>query len=309
MSLSSQYLDELSRRYKKQVEEMQKTFNKTIAALEVTAHDAETRDELQQEMIRSLQGQILNLTRVVAGVVAEKESITWTLVQRHLVLMLAELLMLALAFALLARRPAALARAQPARSARQPVLRRNKSVGGARRPAAGQPAAGKHRRRPSDEVVNISGTYRDLLIAEGQAPAARRGRHPGRVARSYSTWSLSSEEDEAPTEVAVPGVGVLFASSPAVAYVDRRGAAGRAATSNPYSALCRLENGDGGGRLTNGYAPPSPPPPPPAAPGPWCGGPRRRDRDRDREGRDRPADGRPKPRDERRRVKKKLQVV
>ena len=36
MSLSQQYLDELSRRYKKQVEEMQKTFNKTLAALEVT---------------------------------------------------------------------------------------------------------------------------------------------------------------------------------------------------------------------------------------------------------------------------------
>lgn len=50
MSLSSQYLEELSRRYKKQVEELQQSFSKTIAAFEEnTRQSLEHRQHLEQE--------------------------------------------------------------------------------------------------------------------------------------------------------------------------------------------------------------------------------------------------------------------
>ena len=105
------------------------------------------------------------------------------------------------------------------------------------------------------------GTYRDLLIAEGSAAAGAAGggrRAERQLVRSMSTWSVGSEDGDR-QQLAVPGVGVLFAGppSPAVAFVSRRGAgAGPAAVSNPYSPLRRLENGDGA-------SPPPPPPPPP----------------------------------------------
>ena len=154
-----------------------------------------------------------------------------------------------------------------------------------------------------------AGTYRDLLISESSAAVSAgpltsvRGRRgAGRLVRSLSTWSVGSEEGQ---QLAVPGVGVLFAGppSPAVAFVSRRGgAAGRAAVSNPYSPLRRLENGDGAAPsppppppppppprpLTNGHCPP--PPPPPAGTG--------------KERRERPTG----PRGERRRVRKKLNL-
>ena len=49
----------------------------TAVSVLPAARDAESRDELQQEMIRSLQSQILELTTAVAGVLAEKETVTW----------------------------------------------------------------------------------------------------------------------------------------------------------------------------------------------------------------------------------------
>ncbi|XP_043215113.1 formin-like protein 16 [Amphibalanus amphitrite] len=295
MSLSQQYLDELSRRYKKQVEEMQKTFNKTIAALEVTARDAESRDELQQEMIRSLQSQILELTTAVAGVLAEKEAVTWKLVQRHMVLMAVEVLVLSLALMLCLRRrrAAGVGRLPSTRAAKQTTQPARQEKAAARRQPREVATDGrekKHRRRPSDEVVNISGTYHDLLISEGSAggPAPDGGRRARRLMRSTSTWSVDSEEAQ---QLAVPGVGVLFAGppSPAVAFVSRRGAAAApAAVSNPYSPLRRLENGDG---AAPAVSPPPPPPPPPLTNG-HC----------------HPPPAATKERRERRRVKKKLNL-
>ena len=118
-----------------------------------------------------------------------------------------------------------------------------------------------------------------------------------------SSWSVESEEDR---QLAVPGVGVLFAGppSPAVAYVNRRSAAaGPAVVSNPYSPLRRLENGDGAGPSP----PPPPPPPPPPQQHPLTNGhchPPPPAVTLGRERRDRPAG----PRAERRRVKKRLNM-
>ncbi|XP_010870284.2 SUN domain-containing ossification factor isoform X2 [Esox lucius] len=65
MSLSSRYLEELSQRYRKQMEEMQRAFNKTIIKLQNTSRIAEEQDQRQTESIQMLQGQLENITKLM----------------------------------------------------------------------------------------------------------------------------------------------------------------------------------------------------------------------------------------------------
>nr|XP_020474000.1 SUN domain-containing ossification factor-like isoform X2 [Monopterus albus] len=65
MSLSGRYLEQLSQRYRKQMEEMQKAFNKTIIKLQNTSRVAEEQDQRQTESIQLLQGQLENMTQLV----------------------------------------------------------------------------------------------------------------------------------------------------------------------------------------------------------------------------------------------------
>ncbi|XP_012871175.1 PREDICTED: SUN domain-containing ossification factor [Dipodomys ordii] len=67
MSLSGRYLEELSQRYRKQMEEMQKAFNKTIVKLQNTSRLAEEQDQRQTEAIQLLQAQLTNVTQLVSN--------------------------------------------------------------------------------------------------------------------------------------------------------------------------------------------------------------------------------------------------
>lgn len=70
MSLSGRYLEELSQRYRKQMEEMQKAFNKTIVKLQNTSRIAEEQDQRQTESIQLLQAQLTNMTQLVSNLSA-----------------------------------------------------------------------------------------------------------------------------------------------------------------------------------------------------------------------------------------------
>ncbi|XP_028299382.1 SUN domain-containing ossification factor isoform X2 [Gouania willdenowi] len=78
MSLSSRYLEELSQRYRKQMEEMQKAFNKTIIKLQNTSRIAEEQDQKQTESIHLLQSQLENVTQLMINLTT-----TVTLLQRE----------------------------------------------------------------------------------------------------------------------------------------------------------------------------------------------------------------------------------
>uniref|UniRef100_A0A8P4K5I2 SUN domain-containing ossification factor n=1 Tax=Dicentrarchus labrax TaxID=13489 RepID=A0A8P4K5I2_DICLA len=65
MSLSSRYLEELSQRYRKQMEEMQRAFNKTIIKLQNTSRSAEEQDQRQTDSIQVLQSQLENVTKLM----------------------------------------------------------------------------------------------------------------------------------------------------------------------------------------------------------------------------------------------------
>uniref|UniRef100_A0A673CA97 SUN domain-containing ossification factor n=1 Tax=Sphaeramia orbicularis TaxID=375764 RepID=A0A673CA97_9TELE len=70
MSLSSRYLEELSQRYRKQMEEMQRAFNKTIIKLQNTSRIAEEQDQRQTDSIQVLQSQLENITKLMLNLTA-----------------------------------------------------------------------------------------------------------------------------------------------------------------------------------------------------------------------------------------------
>ncbi|KAM7012694.1 SUN domain-containing ossification factor isoform 2-T2 [Tautogolabrus adspersus] len=70
MSLSSRYLEELSQRYRKQMEEMQRAFNKTIIKLQNTSRIAEEQDQKQTDSIHFLQSQLENVTKLMLNLTA-----------------------------------------------------------------------------------------------------------------------------------------------------------------------------------------------------------------------------------------------
>ncbi|XP_008405590.1 SUN domain-containing ossification factor isoform X3 [Poecilia reticulata] len=70
MSLSSRYLEELSQRYRKQMEEMQKAFNKTIIKLQNTSRIAEEQDQKQTDSIQLLQSQLEDVTKLMLNLTA-----------------------------------------------------------------------------------------------------------------------------------------------------------------------------------------------------------------------------------------------
>ncbi|XP_072245978.1 SUN domain-containing ossification factor isoform X2 [Leuresthes tenuis] len=70
MSLSGRYLEELSQRYRKQMEEMQRAFNKTITKLQNTSRIAEEQDQKQTDSIQVLQSQLENVTKLMLNLTA-----------------------------------------------------------------------------------------------------------------------------------------------------------------------------------------------------------------------------------------------
>lgn len=74
MSLSGQYLEELSRRYKKQVEEMQKTFEKTVLQMTEERRKSNEREQKYLEQMASLQDQLAQMATTVRILAEERDS-------------------------------------------------------------------------------------------------------------------------------------------------------------------------------------------------------------------------------------------
>ncbi|XP_067144676.1 SUN domain-containing ossification factor isoform X2 [Centruroides vittatus] len=104
MSLSSQYLQELSQRYRRQMEDMQKAFNRTIGTLNDTARKAAIRDLHQQEVIGQLQAEITNLTSAVDLLLRERQSAHRQMLEMHICLMIIEAIIMVTVLSLCVRR-------------------------------------------------------------------------------------------------------------------------------------------------------------------------------------------------------------
>ncbi|XP_029380464.1 SUN domain-containing ossification factor isoform X2 [Echeneis naucrates] len=104
MSLSGRYLEQLSQRYRKQMEEMQKAFNKTIIKLQNTSRIAEEQDLRQTESIHLLQGQLENVTRLVLNLSVRVSQLQSEVSDRQNYLLLSLMMCLCLGLLLCANR-------------------------------------------------------------------------------------------------------------------------------------------------------------------------------------------------------------
>nr|XP_057924640.1 SUN domain-containing ossification factor-like isoform X2 [Doryrhamphus excisus] len=104
MSLSGRYLEQLSQRYRKQMEEMQKAFNKTIIKLQNTSRIAEEQDQRQTESIQLLQAQLENMTQMVLNLSVKVSQLQSEVSDRQNYLLVCLLLSLCFALALFANR-------------------------------------------------------------------------------------------------------------------------------------------------------------------------------------------------------------
>lgn len=150
MSLSSQYLEELSRRYKKQVEEMQRLLEKTL----ITFQEETKRRE---EKINRLEEQLNTLTNIVETLVTEKNS--WINATYWLFLVLAA----TVGILTFCRRNTD--HKQYADNLEATVeVKRRKSIDVVR-----HKAPKKKTRRPSEEALKIRGSYQHLMVGEGSS--------------------------------------------------------------------------------------------------------------------------------------------
>ncbi|XP_071802728.1 SUN domain-containing ossification factor-like isoform X1 [Asterias amurensis] len=104
MSLSSRYLEELSQRYRKQMDEMQKAFNKTVQTLTDNAQKAEEKDLKQQEYITRLEGQMSEVMSSMETTTHRLDSLHREVIERHLFLMFLEILLMCFLFLICIRR-------------------------------------------------------------------------------------------------------------------------------------------------------------------------------------------------------------
>ncbi|XP_018532874.1 SUN domain-containing ossification factor isoform X2 [Lates calcarifer] len=104
MSLSGRYLEQLSQRYRKQMEEMQKAFNKTIIKLQNTSRVAEEQDLRQTESIQMLQGQLENVTQLVLNLSVRVSQLQNEVSDRQYYLLLSLVLCLCLGLLVCANR-------------------------------------------------------------------------------------------------------------------------------------------------------------------------------------------------------------
>lgn len=91
ISLMSTYLENLSVRYRKQMEEMQAIFNQTFDHFNTSARVAAEKDAKQQEQIMKLQNEIMGLNQRFTSLFKDIEQSNWLFLRIHLGLMIIEL--------------------------------------------------------------------------------------------------------------------------------------------------------------------------------------------------------------------------
>ncbi|GFR17640.1 SUN domain-containing ossification factor [Trichonephila clavata] len=194
MSLSSQYLQELSQRYRRQMEDMQRAFNRTIGTLNDTARKAAERDLKQQDVLFALQLQVSNLTETVETLLNERSSVYRQMIETHVCLMVIEAIIMITIMSLCVRRISSSAGQEPyvrkTHVASPRIFKRRSSVD-----SLSPPVAIKVKKRSASEEALNAGE--DVMIVEPLPvflepilKAKKKSRKRSKVQRSVSNPSV-----------------------------------------------------------------------------------------------------------------------
>lgn len=154
MSLSSTYLEELSRRYRMQLELISKTLNLTIQKVEERSKLEEEKDRRREKEILLIRMQLANLTRDVSTFIRDKNS--WgpqaSSFSQHLFFISIEIFLIWMVFSYW-KRPfdSAIERSETTKKMNKKCKRR-KSLEGVK----GHETTRKKTRRPSEEALDIA---------------------------------------------------------------------------------------------------------------------------------------------------------
>lgn len=161
MSLSGQYLEELSRRYKKQVEEMQRSLERAVAAMGEESRKSEERDTKRAEEIATLREEIVILSKSVETLLYDRDS--WrsriSAIVQHALLICLEVIVIILILSYCRRREDFEGEKLES-DMRKDIIRRKSAENFSSHAAAKK----TKKRRPSEIASHISGTYHELMI-------------------------------------------------------------------------------------------------------------------------------------------------
>ncbi|XP_044743850.1 SUN domain-containing ossification factor [Chrysoperla carnea] len=167
MSLSSQYLEELSRRYKKQMEEMQRSFDQVLTIVKEESKKSEDFYEQCTDTQARMNSQLTTLTNTVEILMAERNS--WTnVVSWFMHFFITQLFIITIVLYFCGKSDTRKYSTDSSNSDEQQktneiaIPKRRKSVDVVRH----ESPAKRRKRRPSEEALNITGTYNDLLIPD-----------------------------------------------------------------------------------------------------------------------------------------------
>ncbi|XP_054004272.1 SUN domain-containing ossification factor isoform X1 [Hylaeus anthracinus] len=157
MSLSGQYLEELSRRYKKQVEEMQRSLERTVSAMSEETRKIEERESKRAEEIVMLRKEIENLSKSVKNLLYDRDSWRGKLstIGQHILLVCSEVFIIFLI--LLYCQGGKKIEEKKKQQVTKDVMRRKSAD------TFSSHLKKPKKRRPSEIASNITDTYREVV--------------------------------------------------------------------------------------------------------------------------------------------------
>lgn len=199
MSLSGQYLEELSRRYKKQVEEMQRSLERAIASMNEESRKGEEREIKRLGEIAALREEVSHLTKSVDSLLHDRDSWRSKFAAgiQHVALIFMEIVIAILIISYCRRLSEEDEEELPAATSKMQMLRR-KSV----EILSGQVLSKKPKKRRPSEATHVTGTYKELMIEEKNlSQEARKERKKKRKREASMASKRLNREAKASEEV------------------------------------------------------------------------------------------------------------
>ncbi|CAH2105056.1 unnamed protein product [Euphydryas editha] len=203
MSLSGQYLEELSRRYKKQVEEMQKSFEKTMVQMTEERRKSNEREQKYLEQMTQLQDQLVQMTIAMSILMDDRDSWFGNITFTKFIMYQSIIITIILYYVSKRKKPETIMVPIPKKIKKKQDKFRRKSVEG----VSGHATPSAKKRRPSEEAFQIARHSTDDIDREhdsGEWQIAKKNRR-----RKISILHRSIESDIKESSNAQDGIREL----------------------------------------------------------------------------------------------------
>ncbi|XP_034829751.2 LOW QUALITY PROTEIN: SUN domain-containing ossification factor [Maniola hyperantus] len=181
MSLSGQYLEELSRRYKKQVEEMQKSFEKTMLQMSEERRKSNEREQKYIDQMTLLQDKLSQMTIALEMLMEERDSWFGNLTFFKFFIYQSIIVVIAMYYISKKKKPETILVPIPKKTRKKQDKFRRKSVEG----VSGHATPSAKKRRPSEEAFQIvthpDEIEKDQDAGEWQVAKKNRKRKPSMI--------------------------------------------------------------------------------------------------------------------------------